>query len=303
MKIAYFGAVRFSQHCLHVVLQAGGNVVGVYSPSRRGTGPIADGGDLAGIARANQIPFRKFSRTDEPGLLDEVRKQKPDIIFVFGLSKLISPSLLALPPLGAIGSHPALLPEHRGRHPLIWALIENLSESGLTFFYLTPGIDDGDILWQKKFSISKEDNAGTLYSTIERIASEAIPQFLPQLENGTAPRLSQDGARATYWRKRTISDGEVQWDSPGISIYNLVRALTRPYPGATTSGIAKSMVLWRCALPTLSDGDGAVPGQILSVNEKSFCVRTGDGVINVIDWQLLSGKNIKVGERLGGAHS
>ncbi len=231
MRIVYVGAVEFSRCCLEEIMRQGAEVVALFTLPRDRASFHSDYADLSEIALARRVPVHYVRNINDPSSAEQLRAAHPDIIFVFGWSQLISKSILQIPPMGCIGTHPALLPQHRGRHPIVWALVEGLAESGLTFFYLDESADSGDILWQRSFPISLEDDACTVYEKVNQLAKEGLREFIPQLTRGAAPRIPQDHSRATYWRKRGEKDGEIQWEAPTMRTYNLIRALTRPYAG------------------------------------------------------------------------
>lgn len=303
MRIVVVGAIEFSRHCLREVLRNGGRVMGVLTPDRARAATHADFADLGAVAAEHGIPVYRVRDINAPESVEVIRSLSPDVMFVFGWSQIISPAILKIPPRGCIGSHPALLPRNRGRHPIVWALVQGLTESGVTFFYLDEGVDSGDIVWQRTFPITLEDDAGSVYRKVEVLASEAIREFLPQLERGTAPRSPQDHRLATYWRKRTEKDGEIQWSTPSMRTYNLIRALTRPYVGAHTYAGKKKMVVWRATFPEAErsrDPLTALPGTLLRCGDGSFDVRTGDGHLTVTSYEVIGGGPVEVGTRLGG---
>ncbi len=303
MRILFVGAIEFSRHCLQELLNLEAEVVAVVTPAPEQAKLNSDYADLQPVAAAHGIPVHRIRKVGNPEGIARIRSLQPDVIFVFGFSQLIPREILDIPPLGCIGTHPALLPHNRGRHPLIWALVEGLKESGLTFFYLDEGADSGDILWQKPFPITPEDDAGTLYEKIKLLATEAIGEFLPQLQAGTAPRVAQDHSRATYWRKRTEADGEIDWSAPTLQIYNLTRALTHPYVGAHTFCEGKRVIVWR-SCPGLEDisktcAPEGRPGQIVARTEDGLLARTGNGTLNLTDWESVGGQTLDVGMKLG----
>lgn len=300
MRIVFIGTVDFSSHCLKEVLKNGGNVVAVFTLLQRKAGFHSDYVDISNIAEQHGIPVYKIQNINTPDNVELIRSLQPDVIFVFGWSQLISKEIIDIPPLGCIGSHPALLPQNRGRHPLIWALVDGLTESGLTFFYIDEGADSGDILWQKPFSITLKDDAGSLYEKIKVLASEAIREFMPQLEQKIAPRIPQDHSKATYRPKRTEKDGEIDWTMPTIKIYNLIRALTHPYVGAHTYLANTKIKIWRSSLPSqplAKDLIKTLPGTIIAKTGKSFSVKTGDNYINILEWEAHNSTDISVDKR------
>lgn len=302
MRIVFVGAVDFSRHCLQQVLDCGGNVVAVFTLAKEDAGFHSDYADLSDVAIRHGVTVHKIKNINDPENVELIRSLQPDVIFVFGWSQLISKHILDIPPLGCIGTHPALLPRNRGRHPIVWALVEGLEESGLTFFYIDEGTDSGDILWQKPFPVTLEDDAGSLYEKIKALTSEAIREFLPQLEWGAAPRIPQDHSQATYWRKRTEKDGEIHWTAPTMTTYTLIRALARPYVGAHTYLRGEKMLIWRARLPEKPlppEAMGPQPGNIFARTGTGFDVRTGDGYLTVLEYELAGEGLLEIGTQLG----
>jgi len=303
MRILFVGAIKFSLSCLNAVINAGGDVIAVLTLPENRAGFHSDYAELAPTASEHGIPcFHLQKPINYPENAALIHSLRPDVVFVFGWSELVSKEILKIPPLGCIGTHPALLPKNRGRHPLIWALVEGLEQSGLTFLYLDEGPDSGDILWQSSFDITLEDDAASLYEKMKCMAVSAIGEFLPLLEKGIAPRKSQDHAQATYWRKRTESDGEIHWDKPTMAAYNLIRALTRPYVGAHTSISGRKMFIWRSRLPEqtmLSKGQSLLPGEILRCGSDGIDVRTGDGYLTLLEYELPQDASLREGAVLG----
>lgn len=302
MRIAFIGAVDFSAHCLREILACGGNVVAIFTLVSERIKFHADAANLGQLAHPYNIPLYRVRDINHPRNVARIRTLKPDVIFVFGWSHLISQAILKIPPRGCIGTHPALLPKNRGRHPIVWALVQGLSETGLTFFYLDKGADSGDILWQKSCKIDLTDDAASLYKKIKQLASEGIREFLPQLECNTAQRIPQDHARATYWRKRTEKDGEINWASTTLQTYNLIRALTRPYVGAHTYLYGDTIKIWRTHLPTNPlppDAISCEPGVVFHIAQTGeLFVRTGDDYLIVREYETLGNNPIVTGDKL-----
>jgi len=305
MKILLIGGVEFTRHCLKEIVKQGGNAVEVMTVKKEHAKFNSDYVDLGETAAALGIPVHYTDKVRSPESVELIRSIAPDVIFVFGFSQLISKEILDIPRLGCVGTHPALLPKNRGRHPLIWALVEGLPQSGLTFFYLDEGADSGDILWQKAFPITLDDDASTLYEKIRVLASEGIAEFLPKLMNNTAPRTAQDASKATYWLKRTAKDGEIHWDQPSMTIYNLVRALTHPYPGSHTFLNGEKIIVWKAVPPMAQSANGQgcqgneLPGTVVEGSESRLRVRTGDGYVTILDYSRANGREVVSGSKLG----
>lgn len=285
MKIVFIGAVDFSQHCLKVVLEHHGNVVGIVTTNN--TGNNSDYCDLTPTAIEYNIPLHYCKNINAQETIEWIRDKHPDIIFCWGFSQLIRHELLFIPPLGVIGVHPALLPQNRGRHPLIWALALGLKESGLTFFRIDEGADSGPILSQESFIIADEDDATTLYLKIKELAAKQIPHFLPELALRTARFIEQDSEKASYWRKRSRKDGKIDWRMNATAILNLIRALTRPYPGAEFYFDENMVTVWKAKLYLESVANNIEPGRIIAIVENKPVVKCYDGAIIITEYEPL----------------
>lgn len=264
------------------------------------------------LAEAYGIPCLKIRNINETGSVEFLRQLRPDLIFVIGWSQLLSREVLAIPPGGVIGFHPTLLPEGRGRAPIPWTLIHGLQRSGATLFYLDEGVDSGDIIGQREFDIGIEDTAGTVYEKAVAVLVALLRTYFPLLMQGRASRTPQDHHRATYWSQRRPEDGWIQWKRPRLDVYNWVRGLTHPYPGAFTSFAGRKLTIWSANLGPSVDGcqrPGSVTGLIAG---KGLLVATGDGGLFVTRaqfeagveesaWTLVERHGIVPGTQLGGA--
>ena len=231
MRIVFIGSVKFSMLLLEELINCGANVVGICTKSQSEFN--SDFVDLTPMANKHGIPcLSADSDINSDANVSWIKALKPDVVFCFGWSSLIKEKLLSLPRMGVIGYHPTLLPHNRGRHPLIWALALGLEKTGSTFFFMDKGADSGDILSQVEILISYEDDAGSLYEKAVQTACLQIKELFPSLVDGTFNKINQNHQCANLWRRRREHDGMIDFRMGSRAIYNLVRALTRPYVGA-----------------------------------------------------------------------
>lgn len=289
MRVIFIGCVEFSYELLRMVHEhTEVQIAGVVSKEHSAFN--ADFKSLIPFARENQIPYLNFSNNEQ--LSEWLEGLEYDIIYCFGWSHLLPLSIIKTAKLGAIGYHPALLPENRGRHPIIWALALGLKETGSTFFFMDEGADSGDIVHQVKVSIEKQDTAMDLYKKLMEAAKKQVIHFTNELMRGTVKRVPQDHQKANYWRKRTKQDGLIDWRMTSESIYNLVRALTKPYVGAHCCYNGSEYKVWKVSTEdvdqSLSVKKNMEPGKVLKVfhNKNSFVVKTGDSVIEVLQHEF-----------------
>ena len=302
MRIVFIGTVEFSLHCLREIFDNGGNIVAVLTLPHEKSGFNSDYADLAPLAKSKNVPIYPIDQWQDPQTFALIRSLKPDVIFVFGISRIIPTDIINIPPAGCIGTHPALLPANRGRHPLIWSLVKGEKKGGLTFFYLDEGVDSGDILWQESFPITLSDNARSLYNKMKVLASRAIKDFLPKLAKGTTPRIPQDHTAANYLRKRTEQDGEINWNTSGMHTYNLIRALSRPYVGAHTYFDNLKTIIWKAEIPNSAAPPDAIcldHGTVFANDEKGLSIRTADGFLQVIEHEIQQDRHIPIGTKFG----
>jgi methionyl-tRNA formyltransferase len=276
-RIVVLGTVRFSARCFEALMDSGANVAGVITGDDRSLARHSDRCSLAPYAAGAGVPCLAVHDVNTPEVLDWLRERAPDVLLVVGWSQLLSTAVTSIPSLASIGSHPTLLPEGRGRHPIVWTLVHGLRRSGLTFFVLAAEADAGDILIQDSFEIGNDDDASTVYDAVERLGMRMMPPLLDAIERGLPDRRPQDSRAATVYRKRTERDGEIDWRAPAAEIRNLIRALTSPYPGAHTflrRGGSRRVTIWRASI---SDGPGDIaPGGIV-LRDNLPIVRAGDG--------------------------
>ncbi|MCG8684476.1 MAG: hypothetical protein MI892_06350 [Desulfobacterales bacterium] len=283
MRIIYIGIVDFSYHCLEEVLKNQGDVVGVVTSKNNKTN--SDYKDLTPLLRQKNIPAHYCKNVNDSETIQWIKDKNPDIIFCWGWSQLIKAKLLSLAPMGVVGVHPALLPKNRGRHPLIWALVLGLKESGLTFFFMDEGADSGPILSQATFEINKKDTAKTLYGKIKELATIQIAKFLPQLISGDFHPDVQDSSKANYWRKRSKKDGIIDWRMTESAILNLIRALTKPYPGAKFSYKDQTFTVWAAHRYGRESISNIEPGKIILASDKTLVVKCYDGAVVLDDYE------------------
>ncbi len=275
MRIVFIGSVLFSKKMLEKLIELKANVVGVITKSQSEFN--ADFDDLAPIAATNYIPYKYVNNINHPGNINWIHDKKPDIIFCFGWSNLIKTELLKLPPKGVIGFHPSMLPANKGRHPLIWAKVLGLKETGSTFFFMDEGADTGDILDQKKITIDFEDTADIVYDKMIKTAISQLDFFLPKLQSDTYSRIPQSGIGNSL-RKRNATDGLIDFRMNSASICNLVRALSYPYPGAHCYFNGTEIKIWDISLGPLKN-ENFEPGKVVEVNENNITVKTADGSV------------------------
>ncbi len=230
------------------------------------------------LADKHEIPLLVDPDLRSPDLTTRLRALAPDFVFSFMFRKLLPASLLEIPRLGALNLHPSPLPMYRGRSPINWVLVRGETETGVTLHYMVEKPDRGDVVAQRRFPIADRDTALTLHRRATDEARILFREAYQLLRNGRAPRVPQDPNHASYFGSRKPEDGRIDWRWPARHIYNLVRAVTHPYPGAFTVHAGRRLFVW-WALPEEDRVD--LEPRCLNVSSAAICVGAGRGALRL----------------------
>lgn len=296
-NIIVIGAVHSTAETIKSLVEHGLNPKGILGFQPEDTTNVSGWSDLESIAKAHNIPFKPFQKINEGELLEWANEFNPDIIFAVGFSQLLKKDWLEMPTLGCVGFHPTKLPKGRGRAPIAW-LILNEKEGASTFFLMGEGADDGPILVQKPFSINKDDDATSVEQKILASLKEALDDWLPKLKNGEWNPIPQDETEATWYGKRTPEDGIIDWNQSAKDMDRLVKASTKPHPGAFTFHEFEKIIIWESMVEEKLNIKGVVGRILLKHNQKGLLVQCGEGLL----WLKKLSKDIskfKVGQKLG----
>ncbi|MHB1566834.1 MAG: formyltransferase [Acidiferrobacter sp.] len=257
---------------------------------------------VAGLAASRGIPVYTPASATDPAVIDQVRALGPALIFSFYYRHMIPTEILKLPRLGAFNMHGSLLPRYRGRVPVNWAIINGETETGATLHHMVRRADAGDIVDQQVVPIGPLDTARDVFGQVTDAAVEVLARNIEALKAGNARRTPQDERLATTFGGRRPEDGRIDWTQPAARIFNLVRALTEPYPGAFTTVGGRTLFVWWAQARALP-GIAARPGEVVAV--QPLVVATGDGGLEIqrLQWaraqEALSPPNFMVAEILG----
>lgn len=242
----------------------------------------------AELAAARGIPVYTPEDLKDPAW-EPLLARDVDLVFSFYYRHLIPMRLLRHARLGAFNLHGSLLPKYRGKAPVNWAVLNGEDHTGATLHHMVRQADAGDIVDQERVPIGERDTAAQVMARVITAARQVLERQLDNLLRGAAPRTPQDPAQATYFGGRRPEDGRIDWRQPARALFNLVRAVTRPYPGAFADfpGRGRLLVWW--AEPLAEDGP---PGAILS--QEPLVVGAGQGSLRLTDfeWRALPETNL-----------
>ncbi|MEM6325503.1 MAG: methionyl-tRNA formyltransferase [Bacteroidota bacterium] len=263
MRVAWVGFHREGIPALRGVLEAGHDVVGVLTLTAEQAGKRSASADYSALCDAHNVPLHPIRHVNDPGSLALLREMAPDVLFVIGWSQILAPEVLAVPSIGTVGAHASMLPHNRGSAPINWALIRGETEAGNSLMWLAPGVDTGDLIDQMAFPITPYDTCATLYDHVAETNRAMILRLLDRLAKGERPGRPQDHTDEPLLPRRRPADGLVDWSQPAPQVYDFIRALTRPYPGAFSHLGGQTYQIWKAALLPSAMAASGVPGEVL----------------------------------------
>ena len=284
-RILFFGYSEVGYECLSLLLERGDNVVALITH--------ADNPDEkiwfktpALAARERGIPVFMPENVNTTEWIERVAALQPDLILSVYFRSMIHSPILALPRLGAWNMHGSLLPKYRGRSPINWAVLQGESRIGMTLHRMVRRADAGAIVGQEGVEIGPRDTAEQAFRKVLPCARRVLARQIDALLTGTARETPQDEAQATYFGGRKPDDGRIDWRQPTKRIFDLIRAVTDPYPGAFTDvDGARLMVWWAEPVARPANSAAAQPGEILSLSP--LIVASTDGALELskMEWR------------------
>jgi methionyl-tRNA formyltransferase len=290
MKTLFIGSTKRGYLTLKAMLEKKIHVVGIINLEQdkheveRYEAPIRE------FAAMHKVPLWETKRMKDRDYAGIIRKElKPDIALVVGCRIFLPAEVYTIPPRGTLAVHDSYLPEYRGFAPLNWSIINGENLTGVSLFQLSEETDGGDIVARKKIPFGKDETAIQVY---ERVITETVDIVLkawPLLEKNKARRLKQDYQTGSITCSRTPSDGRIDWTKSTKEIYDLVRALTLPYPGAYTFFGNKKLMVWGAKPgPKKPVYVGRISGRVVGMSAEYgyIDVLTRDGVLRITEVQI-----------------
>jgi methionyl-tRNA formyltransferase len=284
-RILFFGYSQVGHDCLSLLLERGDNVIALMTHEDN-PGEKIWFETPAAAARGRGVPVHAPAKVGTPEWVDRIAAMSPDLILSVYYRNMISTKVLALAPLGAFNMHGSLLPRYRGRAPINWAVLHGEPRIGMTLHRMVREPDAGSIVDQEGVDIGPRDTTEQAFRKALPCARLVLARQIDALLSGTATETPQDPAEATYFGGRSPEDGRIDWSQPSRGIFNLIRAVTDPYPGAFTDfGAARLMVWWAEHESPAALGRSGRPGEVLLVSP--LVVATGDGALEVtrMEWR------------------
>lgn len=286
MRVVFMGTPPIAATCLERVIEAGHEVVGVFTqPDRpKGRGHKLMFSEVKEVALAHNLPVYQPQRlrgNDEA--LEQLISLKPDVTVVVAYGQLLPQSFLQAAPLGSINVHASLLPKLRGAAPIQWAILNGERLTGVTTMYMAQGLDTGDMLERLELTIDPDESSGELFERMAEAGADCLLTTLEKLEAGTLQPTPQNHAEATWASPLTKETGKLDFGRTTLEIHNQIRGCN-PWPLAYTKLGDKVLKVYRAAPADLK---GAV-GELL--DDKRLIIGTADGSIELLEVVLEGGK-------------
>jgi methionyl-tRNA formyltransferase len=276
MRAVVFAYSNVGDRCLRV-LHARGVQVALVVTHRDHAGEVLWFQRVADTADELGLPWIYGDDPKAPELAAAVAAASPDLIFSFYYRAMIPVALLALAPAGAYNMHGSLLPRFRGRAPTNWAVLMGATETGATLHEMVAKPDAGALIDQSAVPILPDDMARQVFDKVTVAAEQVLWRSLPGILSGTAPRLPNELSLGSYFGGRKPEDGRIAWPQSAAAVYNLIRAVAPPYPGAFTDIAGQRLVVARARrlpepMPDLAPGLHVIDGRIIGVCGDGGCI-------------------------------
>lgn len=289
MRVVFMGTPDIAATCLKKILADGFDVVGVYTqPDRpKGRGMKLVASPVKEVAVAAGIPVFQPENFREEETVEQLRALQPDICAVVAYGRILPQKVLDVPKYGCINIHASLLPQYRGSAPYQWAVLDGLTETGVTAMYLTREMDAGDIIDISKTPIGENETAGELLDHLAVLGAELLSRTLTRFESGKVPATPQDASGVSYVPMLDKSMCPIDWTKTAQQVHNHVRGL-HPWPVATMELQGKT---FKVHATRVVEGSGK-PGEILSLTKTGLRIACGEGAVEIISLQAEGGKRM-----------
>lgn len=245
------------------------------------------------------IPYYKGARINSPEFYSLAQAHECDLFVSMSFNQIFKPAITHLPEYGTINCHAGKLPFYRGRNILNWVLINNENEFGITVHFIDEGIDTGDILLQRTFPITLDDNYSTLLEIAHKECALVLYDAIKMLQAGNHQRISQKTIHniGFYCGMRSYGDEIINWNQTSLDIYNFIRAICAPGPKARTSFNQQVVKINSARLIEEAPCYKSTVGQIVGKTNSGFIIKTTDSTIEIFDIECEV--KLKIGDRLG----
>ena len=304
MRFGWIGFHREGLPAFEAVLNAGTSVELAVSLDDSQLAKRSGAGPLDMLCEQHGVPLHKVKHINDPKSIELLQERDLDVVFVIGWSQIVGPQAMRTAKLGMIGAHAAVLPHNRGSAPVNWAIIRGETQAGNTLLWLNEEVDEGDVIDQVSFPITPYDTCATIYDKVAESNRDMILRLLPKLMAGEKPGRPQTPSHEEILPRRRPKDGLIDWSKSSRDVYNFIRALTRPYPGAFSWLHGTRFLVWDAMLLPDDPYPGRRPGEVIGAAFSPYpgavcgqVVACGSGAIVLLEIQH-AGEDALAGSQL-----
>lgn len=298
MKSILIGSVGSSKQMLEAMVEVRFPITCVFSLDEEASANVSGYQPIHEIAEKNGIKYKKFKRINDRENVELIQNIAPDYIFVIGLSQLVKKEIIDSAKIGVVGFHPTALPKMRGRAANVWQVLLGVHDAKVSLFFIDEGTDSGDILGQEPYIIEDTDYAEDVGRKIDEAAAKLSRRVLKQIMDGTIQPMKQNEEDATYLLRRAPEDGLIDWNSSIVDIHRLIRAVSRPYPGAFGMYDGKhKFIIWRADIYDNPKYIG-MNGQIAEIADDHIDVVCKDGLLRITEYENVDRVKLFAGHKL-----
>ncbi len=299
MKIVFMGTPDFAAGILEDIIKAGHEIALVVTKEDkpRGRGKEVTFTPVKEVALKHNLPVFQPHRIKDAEAIETLKKYEADVFVVVAYGQILSREILDMPKKICVNIHASLLPKYRGAAPIQWAVIDGEQYTGVTTMRMEDGIDTGDIIETITYELKSDETGGSLFDKLMELGGKLIVSTLEKIENGTATFTKQDDSNSTYAKMLNKKLGDIDFSMDAVSIERLIRGLN-PWPSAYTSLNGKNLKIWKAV--TKEDEYEGQPGEIVYVSEDEMYIKTGKGVLSIIELQLEGKKRMYIQDFLHG---
>ena len=289
MRVVFMGTPDIAATCLKKIIADDFDVVGVYTqPDRpKGRGMKMVFSPVKELAIANNIPVFQPENFREDCDVQTLRDLKPDVCAVVAYGRILPQRVLDIAALGNVNIHASLLPQYRGSAPYQWAVLEGLTETGVTAQHMALKMDAGDIIDVAKTPIGENETAGELLERLAVLGADLLSRTLKKFENGRPEGTPQDESQVSFAPMLDKTMCPIDWNKTARQVHNQVRGL-HPWPVASMELKGQKFKVHATAIV---DGKGE-PGEILGLTKTGLVIACGEGAVEIRSLQAEGGKRM-----------